>query len=153
MYSENMSLRRPLWPSSNYGAPSYYSPPASGVPAPGSASGTHYGDWDGDYEDEDYDDEDESNSNSNNNSNTNNNGKKSAGGGKTNSISSKPKPEEPPSYGTNTWWETSYPNFPAPPTSNTWYKFKNAWWPKLTLLEFCYLNSSNISTSLRKQLS
>jgi hypothetical protein len=93
---------------SQYGAPSYYSPPVSGQPtAPGSASATHYGDWDGaDYEDEDYEDEEE----------TTGVVKKT----KDNAVSSSQKIEEKPTYGTHSWWETPYTNYQAPPASNTW---------------------------------
>ena len=101
---------------SQYGAPSYYSPPGSGQPAapgsgqptaPGSASTTHYGDWDGgDYEDEDYDDEEE----------TTGVVKKT----KDNAVSSSQKIEEQQTYGTHSWWETPQTNYQAPPASNTW---------------------------------
>ena len=100
---------------SNYGAPSYYSPPASIVPAPGGVPGTQYADNDNDYEEEDYDDYDDSNNGGDPSS------KKGNVNVKSNAVSNQAKSaEEQPSYGTHSWWETSYPNYPAPPASNTW---------------------------------
>jgi hypothetical protein len=100
---------------SQYGAPSYYSPPVSGPPAPGPASGTHYGDWDGDYEEEEYDDDDDNTNNNSNNANSKKNNNI-----KSNAITNSQKPEDPQTYGTHSWWETPYTNYQAPPASNTW---------------------------------